>query len=466
MALRDWFGRNRNRRVQTEPTVSPPMRTDEPSLDFGQMSVDELLSWVSTLPTTCVFQSIKDGLRRLYDIAYFEHGVAERDRAIAAQLVVTFLKTFEDAYANAPAELAALKRATEFTERGIATHGVNSLAWLMEDYGIPGTETIPFIMNPEYGNRLASFMETTDTRALQNAKPHMVRQLILQRHVRAYPNTVIHLHGLVCSGDPAALAIFTRDEIKTITLTPFYYQPAREILVELELLAVQSNAPNLVLPPEDNLLKFIVSQAAMDTVAQGPPQALERIAPPADMQGLDLIVPIALCLHLGLTMIESIYGAEKRFVALDGIEQQFSGASASGLLKLVGMMKNFEKFAVDRVVEEAQRGVATFSIDQMMAFASWHEFNLWPNEEQEWEAIQPYLKYLMKILSHIRIDYLIRLRSYLRFFIHCNASQGVPQTEAVAEIRSTVNAVYVRYGSQPGIVGAAPHSEDWIGQSS
>jgi hypothetical protein len=157
LALREWFGWNGRRRVRIEPTISSAKKPDQPNLDFDRMPIGDILSWIATLPDKVTFQAIKGGLLRLYDIAYFDHAVEERHRVDAAKLIEVLVKTSEDGYVNAPDELAALKRATEFTESNIIKFGINSLPWLMEEYSIPAADTIPFIMKPEYGARLAAF---------------------------------------------------------------------------------------------------------------------------------------------------------------------------------------------------------------------------------------------------------------------------------------------------------------------
>jgi hypothetical protein len=430
------------------------------------MSIGDTLIWASAVPSNVPFRAIKDGLLRLYDIAFFDHGVEAQDREKAVRLIVGIKKAVEDGFASAPTELAAFKSAAEFTEHQIETKGVNSLAWLLEEQHIVATDTIPFVMKPEHGSKLKVFIGMLDAKMIQDAKPHMVRELILQRHGRAYPNTILHLHALVCHGDPAALAIFSGDEIGALIRAPYDYHSAREVLVGLGLLVAQSGALELLPPPKDDLLRFLVSQAAIDTNSEHPPEPIVRVNPPVSMEGLDGIVPIALCIHLGLTMIESLYGVDKRFVALDGIEAQFRGAAENGLMKLVGMMQNFEKVGVECLSEEVRASRPAFSIDQMMVFAAWHEFDLWPNEEPEWISVQPYLEYLLNVLSFMRIDYLIRLRNYLRFFIHGSGTVGVPPSAVAAEVRNAISELYFRYGSRAGVAEAVAFGEDWIGVSS
>ncbi|MGA9214350.1 MAG: hypothetical protein WBZ54_03540, partial [Methylocella sp.] len=459
VAAGGWPTTHRNA-LRREPSFAPA--TNEH--DFDHMSVSEVIEWINQLPPKVPFATLSTGLRRLYDIAFFDHGIEEQDRTAAAQLVVVIKKSVEDLFANSPEQLAAFRKATEFTEGRIAKQGVNSLAWLVEEHNVQGEGLIPFIMRPEHGGGLTAFLELLGPEATMSAKSHMVRELTLQREGRAYPNTVLHLHGLVCGGDPAALAVFTEAEAAAFIRAPYDYQSTRQVLVELGMLPALSNALPLAPPPEDNLLKFIVSQTALDTLAETPPDVSEQVSPPvAGLESLDRIIPIALCIHLGLTMTESLYGPEKRLVAMDGIETQFLAAAEAGLLRLVGMMRNFEEFSMKK--EEHRERNSTFSVDHMMIFAAWQEFNQWPEEEEQWQVLQPYLASLTKLLRHVRTDYLIRVRSYLRFFIHGQGPVGVPPSTAAAQIRKEFDRLYVEYGSRAGVAEAVTHGEDWIGSS-
>lgn len=468
MSLRDLFRRNHRKPNRIEPTLSSSSHTERHNLtvDFNAMSINDIVGWVSALPPSITFQAIKGGLLRLYDIAFFDHGVEEQDREKAKRLITAIKQTVENGLASDPTALAAFKTATDFNEKRIAMQGVNSLAWLLDEQHIPGADTIPFIMKPEHGAKLECFLDLLEPKIVQDSKPHMVRELVVQRHGRAYHNTVLHLHGLLCRGDPAALAVFSIDEIEALIQTPHDYAAARRVLASLGLLVAESSALGLHPPPTDDLLRIIVRQTAIDTVSERPPEPIEQVNPPASMEGLDTVILIALCIHLGLTMIEALYGVDKGILVLDGIEDQFRAAEEHGLMKLVGLMRNFEKLGLERLTAEIKASGPTFSIDQMMVFAAWQEFNLWPTEETEWLAVQPYLAYLQEKISFIRIDYLIRLRSYLRYFIHRHDATWTSSSAVAAEIRNAISDLYVHYGSRDGIAEAAAFAEDWIGISS
>ena len=87
-------------------------------------------------------------------------------------------------------------------------------------------------------------------------------------------------------------------------------------------------------------------------------------------------------------------------------------------------------------------------------------------DEDQWQTLQPYLASLMKLLRHVRTDYLIRIRSYLRFFSHGHGSAGVPPSTAAVEIRKAFNRLYFEYGSRAGVAETVTDGEDWIGFSS
>jgi hypothetical protein len=399
-------------------------------VDFEEMSMSEIADWAAGLPQEVKFQSIKGAHRRLYDLAYFQHSVDERDRRHAATLIGGLNESIESAVADLPQRLAAFRELMEFFESDIRLRGVGSLRWLLDDQKVPPEKILPFIMRPEHGPKLAAFLELIATE-VPRWKPQLIRELVLQRHGKAYPNTVIQLHGLAGSGDSATGAVFTEKELKLLIEAPYQYQSAREVLAVLGLLPIEPRALPLIPEPEEAVLKILVGQTAIDTLTEAPPELLEPVPPPRGMEGLDRLVPLALCLHLGLTMIESLYGPEPKFLVLDGIEALFREAADNGLLKLVGMMRNFERFALDDKINKSRR----FSVDSMMFFAAWQEFDLWPDEEAAWDSMQPYLAYVSRLLRHTRTQYLIRLRSRLRFDVHKRhlTPQEIPIAEDLIE---------------------------------
>lgn len=462
MSILNWFRGKPISQPRKQPTFSPPLpeaRGNEPDKPFEQMAVQDVVAWISKLSDNAPFKLISACMLRLYDIAFFDHEVEAADRSLSIKLISSLKESICKQFESDAERLAAFQKATEFTEGRIAYTGVNSLPWLIEEHHVSNADTIPFILRPEHSVRLARFLEMMEAKVLQGAKPHMVRELVLQRHGRAYPNTVLHLHGIACRGDPAAHAIFTGDEFSALIRAPHDYQAARRVLVELGLLSINSSALSVANPPEDNLLKFIVSQTAIDTLAEPPPKPIQKIPPPDEMNGLDVIVPIALCLYLGLSMIESLYGPEKRLVTMDGIERQFGNAADLGLIKVVGLMSNLENMNRTRESDETKK----FSLDQMMIFAAWQEFGLWPDTEEKWNSCQPYFEYILLKTTHIRTDYLIRVRSYLRFFIHGQSPVGLPPSAAVSEIRQKISDIYVQYGSRAGVAEMVSLGEDWIG---
>lgn len=459
----NWLWKKPKQSPRKDPTFGPQNRHDtKPGKPIDEMSVSEVIEIASTFSTVTTFKQISPILQRLYNIAFFDHGVAGNDRRIAEELIVTIKDTVLQQLANDPTNLEAFQRATQFTEGQIALSGTGSLAWLLVENEIPGGDTIPFIMKPEYSTRLAPFLKIMDVSLLNNIKHHLVRELVTQRHGTAYPNTVLHLHGMACNGEPATHAIFSASELDAFIHAPYDYQSARDVLANLGLLTAQSNALPLVPSPKDGLLMFIVSQSAIDSLNEMPPDHREAVPPPEGMDGLDQIVPLALCLHLGLTMLESLYGAEKRLVAMDGIEAQFRKAADAGLLSLVGIMKKLENLASTQLKESSQR----FTFDQLMVFAAWQEFGLWPDTEDQWHSMQPYLSYLSHRIRHIRTDYLIRVRFYIRFFNHGRHEDTLSTPAAVSEIRKTIGDLYVQYGSRAGVIETAAYGEDWIGLSS
>lgn len=431
-----------------------------PEKPIAEMSLHEVMAAIHAQPAVAPFAVVRDAFRRFYAIAFFDHGVSDADRATATKLAAAFKENIESILSDKPDALKAFHKALDFERQSAAKAGVGSLVWFIDEHKISDRDIIPFIMKPENGHKLADYLSMSPPATVDGIRPHMLRELLMQRSATMYLNTVLHLHGLVSSGDPAAFALFKANEIEAFLRVPHGYAAARQTLVSLGLLSSESGALPLSPPPPDELLTFIVSQTAIDCLQESDPEnKLNKPEFSEEMVGLDTIIPIAVCIHLGLSMIDTLYGPEKRNVALGGVRSQFSKAY-EGLSDLVELQSSCENFGIEAVLHGD--GNRKASLDYMMVFAAMEKFQLQQSEE-EFNRIQPYVQFLTRQLAHIRPAYLIKLRFYLRFFIHDKEGAGVAPSLPSEEVRRRIRELYVDYGARAGVLETASFGEDWIG---
>lgn len=457
LSLFDRFRKKDATPPHREPVLPPPVAA--PAKPIAEMSLHEVIATIQAHPGTAPFAVVRDAFRRFYTIACFDHGVPDVDRATAMKLAAALKGDIESLLSSKPDALAAFCKAVDFEREAAAKAGVGSLVWLIDEHEIPGEDIIPFIMKPENGHKLAEYLSIIPPATIEGTRFHMVRELVMQRSATMYPNTVLHIHGLVSSGDPAAFALFKANEIEAFLRVPHGYAAARKTLVSLGLLALESGALPLSPPPPDELLTFIVSQTAIDCFRESDPEnKLNKPEFPEEMEGLDTIIPVAVCIHLGLSMIDTLYGPEKRNVALGGVRSQFSRAY-EGLSDLVDLQSSYENFGIETLLHED--GNREASLDYMMVFAAIEKFQLQQSEE-EFNRTQPYVQFLTRQLAHIRPAYLIKLRYNLRFFIHDKRASVAPSLQS-EEVRRRIMELYAEYGARAGVIEAASFGEDWIG---
>ena len=125
----------------------------DPSVEL--MSFPDMADYIQQLPGLI---TPKEGFaltRRLYEIALYDHHVEKEHRMGALRLLDTLKTSMESAMP--PGLIEAYRKANAYMEENVRHHGINSLAWLIEEQQIPEDRLIPFIARPEHSKLLEDF---------------------------------------------------------------------------------------------------------------------------------------------------------------------------------------------------------------------------------------------------------------------------------------------------------------------
>jgi hypothetical protein len=86
--------------------------------------------------------------KRLYEIALLDHHVRDEDRSEALRILDAVKQSMESVLGSDA--LDVYRQANELMETGALRMGVGSLAWLIEEHGIPHDEIAAFVSRPEH----------------------------------------------------------------------------------------------------------------------------------------------------------------------------------------------------------------------------------------------------------------------------------------------------------------------------
>lgn len=434
--LKSLFGGKPDSSAAPEPTISPVREV------FDDYSFDALMQHLQGVRgRQLMAREVIGLLKRFYEIAYYDHHVdmPVREKALQAAAVVG-----KDLQSSLPPEQwKAIDEANNMMFEHAKIAGVGSLMWLAEENGIQSRDLLPFIMQPKHGHLLKTFLGLLGEEKVQQVRDGLVQQLILQRLYDRCLNAVLTLHGLVAKADPAALAVFSAEDIRTLLRVPDDYAAGRQILVRLGLLPAESSAKPFV-PLSVELLRGLLKEVFDYNKA--------RIASDKRLEGLsaerrDVVITAhsILAIHYVRRMVRQVFGPEMA-EALTSTHREESRSL-------------FER--LDAVVEklhEAPLGTPHdfFLFDQFLTLAGMQV------SKENWDEEKPWLEFGAQWLNEERVWIL----EYTRYLLRLDTTQ-LPKlgwTEADTKIGETVFRIYIEEGSRAGSAEQfSPMLEDWIG---
>ncbi len=425
---------------------SAPDNPTPPLLPIEEMSFEQILAHICTLGDAIPPSHAIRLVKRLYEIAFFDHHVPMEQRERAVLLLDSVKAGVETALADKPDAIEAFRNANSDMENNVRHFGVGSLAWMIKEHDVPTDEFFPYVMRPEHGHLLADLLEALGPTAVENMKPQLVRHLILSRRYNNTSNAVLMLHGLAAKGDKATGAIFTTEECAALLGVPDDYSAGRKILVNLGLLPGNSNARpfNSALDKESlvGLMAFVHKDR--DALAKTDPR-LEHL--PEEHRTVALVALSMLRIHLTCRFLRQIYGSEMSAAYLaihsrDSVKQT---------------LEMFNQVADNLAVIYPPPPIDFMLFDQVMKLGG-----LAPETDEDFEYERKWMDMGAEWLNHERVE----LQADLRLSLRWKSDDAPLEIRSVAdeEITNFINKTYMRKGAQAGIAERAmAYYEDWIG---
>lgn len=433
--LKSLFGRG------TAPTNgSPPLPPIE------EMSFEQILAQIHTLVGAPSARLASSLVRRLYEIAFYEHHVPTAHRTRACQVLQALKSDLEKSLADNPDAIEALRLANSHMENNVRYSGIGSLAWMLGEDKVPADEIIQYVMRPEHGHLLADLLETLEPTAVEIMRPELVRHLILSRRDHDSFNSVLILHGLAAKADKATCAIFNAKDRSALLGVPDDYSAGRAILVNLGLLPSDSKArPFAAAVSTDSLVALMASVwKQRDASAQSD----LRIETETDERRTVALMALSMIRsHLTRRMLGQIYGSEV-------------SAAVLAIHTLDSSRNTLEMF--DLMADKLAAIDPTPPIDFMLFRHVMELGGLAPETEEDFENGRKWLELGEDWLNHERVE----LQEYLRFILRWMSDADVPEIRSMAdtEIAEFIRELYVRKGAHAGIAEKTlVHFEDWIG---
>lgn len=424
----------------------PENLTQQPLPSVEQMSFEQILAHIVSLDGAMPIGLATSLVRRLYEIALYDHHVPIEQRKNAYQLLEGVKADLETTLAENPGALEAFRNANKHMEGNVRYIGVDSLAWTIKENNISDNQIVSFVMRPEHGHLLADFLVTLEPSVVESVKTQLIRELILSRRYDNTYNAVLILHGLAAKADSATVALFTPEELTALLGVPDDYKAGRNVLVNLELLPAVSNARQFDPALDKELLLSVMVQVwkERDAAAKSNPR-LNGLS--EDRSTMVLLALSLLCSHLTRRVLRQIYGSE------------ISSAFLS-IHKLESLKQTLERF--DQVVDKLTGVTPVAPIDLMLFLEIMELGGIAVETEETYEREKEWIEMCAEWLNHERVG----LLDYLRFILRWFADESPLAIRSVAdeEIAGFIREIYMRKGAQAGIAEKTMvYFEDWIG---
>ena len=439
--------------ARRQPPARSPRDLASPTTEqIAVMSVANIIKLLLDLSKTENYIPAADILKRLLNIAYFDHHVSTGEREQAAQVADRLEKSLVGWLGERDGEV--LIKATATHKRGIKFFGIGSIYWLAEENRIPSSEWIQFAMRLEHGPKLSAFLEylgeegrTPDMRRL------FIHQLIVTRRKGMSINAVAILHGLVTSMDSATIALFSPNEMEAFIQAPDNYDRAREILASLSLLPPHGNAKPFVELPRgalQNLGLHIVGGFYKEWAAEDEQKTL-LLSLPDSYRGAVGCVAMAVAMNLTIRIVLQTLGPEAAKVVASGVEEAFVGQSMDWEY-FIGAIAETETFLFEKIQQGGGEG-ALISSDTLIVFKMLEAADEFPNSEQDGQAAEELQAKLSFFFGQLRTEVISNIRFKLLYLGHPTSEPQSQETLA-------------RYASMGAWAPEAERStllEDWVG---
>lgn len=187
---------------------------DDPFLD--SLTLSETLDYMgSALGTDPTAKKAMGVMRRLYDLAFFEHRLSDEERHSALSMAGAVEADVDAALQDTAEELASFRQAVAYHKERARHCGFGSLQWKLEEQAIPASELIEFVAREEHADLLPAFLEMLEPSIISDIRREVLKALVEARaHHGA--SAIQVLSGMAMTPYAALAILLDPDEIRVL----------------------------------------------------------------------------------------------------------------------------------------------------------------------------------------------------------------------------------------------------------
>lgn len=174
-----------------------------PGKPIGEMSLAEIVGFIRGHNEGLAANDAIATARRLTDIAMFDHGVSDEERALALGLIPALDEDIEAALKGQPGAFEAYQEAAIYHRSQARHHGYGSLQWKMDEEGVEAAEVIPFIARADHAELLPALLEMFEPEVIRDIRPALLTELATARARDGEPP--LDVLSRLAAGDDGAL---------------------------------------------------------------------------------------------------------------------------------------------------------------------------------------------------------------------------------------------------------------------
>jgi hypothetical protein len=171
-------------------------------------------------------------VRRVTNIAYFDHGITDQERAVALELLPRLDADVESSVKTEAGAWEGYQEAAAAHRGQIPFYGYGSLQWILDERGTTAEEVIPFIAREEHAALLPTFLEMMEPDVIYSIRHLLVAELSRAR-ARDGERPLDVLNRLVTSDDGALTLLLDGRQLGAIGRAHLDPDTAGAVLAEL-----------------------------------------------------------------------------------------------------------------------------------------------------------------------------------------------------------------------------------------
>ena len=419
--------------------------------DFNSLSLQQLLEQLDKAGDNVGTGFITEFTKRLINLTYFERKISIEDRKKGEQLVSGLIPEFEKLLKPYPDILKAYQEAYQYQLSNVKYHGYGSLAWKISKASVTGEDVISIIVEPSSGPLIPDFLVAMPSENWAQAKPSVLKTLILDRKRGYESNAALILSGLVCGYDQVAWNVLTEKERDALLNAAKDYTSARNVLAKYELLPKKSVAAPLTPTLEAKFVKLLIIFEIREPFEFLSISDLKEKYDKLNQEEFISVLLWSLRLKLWMDLLEGTYGEQFQEKIEKEIIKEFKKTKKEGFDSFFETLRIADNYRADDSYYGSDISIAA-------AFSDWY-IPKKANEEEQLELTRT----VAEIVNYARVNALHKFRFMLRYFAKYPPERGGPDEKLGQYINDKYGDMYVLFGSKVPEAEQQLLFEDWIG---